>query len=75
MLNVESYKTLFIIGKIDETEGTSLSTEIKNLLSAATIEEQLHILKDVSKFLNNVIPKLSCTRNERSRIRFLKTGI
>ncbi|KDR11633.1 hypothetical protein L798_13959 [Zootermopsis nevadensis] len=35
--------------KIDETEGTSLSTEIKNLLSAATIEEQLHILKDIAK--------------------------
>jgi hypothetical protein len=75
MLSVESCKTFFITGKLDETEGTSVGTEIENLLSAATIEEQLHILKDVSKFLNNVILKLSCTRIERNGLAWLKTGV
>lgn len=59
ILYVEGCLLCFITGKIDETEGTSLGLEIENLLSAATIEEQLHILKNVSLFLRTVILKLS----------------
>jgi ribosomal protein L35AE/L33A len=75
MLYVEGCKTRFIVGEVDETEGTSVGAKIKALLSAVTIEEQLHILKDVSKFLSTVILKLSCTRNERSGIMWLKTEV
>jgi len=32
--------------EIDEAEGTSVAAKIENLLLAATIEEQLHILKE-----------------------------
>jgi hypothetical protein len=53
----ESCKTFYITGKIDEAEGTSVVAEIENLLCAATIEQQLHILKDVSKFLSTIILK------------------
>lgn len=58
MLYIESCKTLYITGKIDEAEGTSVGAEIENLLRAATIEQQLHILKDVSKFLNTLNCKI-----------------
>jgi hypothetical protein len=57
VLYIESCKTLYITGNIDEAEGTSVGAEFENLLHAATIEQQLHILKDVSKFLNTVILK------------------
>ena len=58
--HIEGCKTLFFfffVGKIDEAEGTSVAAKIENLLSAATIEEQLHILKEVSKFLGFIILK------------------
>lgn len=35
--------------EIDEAEGTSVAAKIENILSAATIEEQLHILKEMAK--------------------------
>lgn len=59
MVYVESCRTLYITGKIDEAEGTSVGAEIEDLLCAATIEQQLHILKDVSKFLSTIILKCS----------------
>jgi hypothetical protein len=54
---IESCKTLYITGKIDEAEGTSVVAEIENLLCAATVEQQLHILKDVSNFLSTTVIK------------------
>jgi hypothetical protein len=55
--HIEGCKTLFVVGEIDEAEGTSLAAKIENLLLAATIEEQLHILKEVSKLLGFIIIK------------------
>jgi hypothetical protein len=43
----KSCETFLVTGKIDEAEGTSVAVEIENLLSAATIEQQLHIIKEV----------------------------
>jgi hypothetical protein len=61
----ESCKTFHIAGKIDENEGTSLGIEIENLLSVTTIEQQLHILKDVSKFSSTIILQCSdCIKRE-----------
>jgi hypothetical protein len=57
MFYPEGCETLFIAGEIDEAEGTSVAAKIENILSAATIEEQLHILKEVSKFLDFIILK------------------
>jgi hypothetical protein len=55
MYYTEGCETLFIAGEIDDAEGTSIATKIENILSAATVEEQLHILKEVSKFLGFII--------------------
>jgi hypothetical protein len=64
---LEAVKTLHITGKTDEAEGTSLGAEIENFLCAATVEEQLRILKDVSKFSSTVILKYSdCIKKEET---------
>jgi hypothetical protein len=62
---LEVVKALHLTGKLDETEGTTLGAEIEILLCAATIEEQLHILKDVSKFSSTVILKCSVSKEKR----------